>query len=132
VALLDREVTPAQYNLERIRRSDVQALLRRVTVRPAPEFSAAFPREVPCRVTVYLRTGETLFREKRSYPGSLNSPLPWAAVEEKFHRLAEGCADRQLRDAIVSALANLERIQISELTAILGRVKGPPAGRKAA
>jgi hypothetical protein len=36
-----------------------------------------------------------------------------------------------LRDAIVSALVNLEQIQISELTAILGRVKGPPAGRKA-
>src|SRR5215831_9986780 len=50
VALLDKEVTPVQYNPERIRRSDVQALLRKVTVRPAPEFSAAFPREVPCRV----------------------------------------------------------------------------------
>ena len=132
VALLDKEVTPAQYNPERIRRSDVQALLRKVTVRPAPEFSAAFPREVPCRVTIHLRTGETLRREKRSYPGFLNSPLPWAAVEEKFHRLAEGCADRHLRDDIVSALANLEQIQISELTAILGRVKGPPADRKAA
>jgi 2-methylcitrate dehydratase len=132
VALLDREVTPVQYNPERIRRSDVQALLRRVTVRPAPEFSATFPREVPCRVTVHLRTGETLRREKRSYPGFLNLPLPWAAVEAKFHRLTEGCADRHLRDAIVGALANLEQIQISELTAILGRVKGPPAGRKAA
>jgi 2-methylcitrate dehydratase len=121
-----------QYNPERIRRSDVQALLRRVTVRPAPELSAAFPREVPCRVTIHLRTGETLHREKRSYPGFLNSPLTWDDVEEKFHRLAETCADRHLRDAIVGAVANLEEVQISELTAILGRVKGPPAGRKAA
>ena len=119
VALLDGELTPAQYNPERILRSDVQGLLRRVTVRPAPEFSAAFPQEVPCRVTVHLVTGEVLRKERRSYPGFLNSPLPWAAVEEKFHRLAEGCADRLLRDAIVSAVANLEQIQISELAAIL-------------
>lgn len=132
VALLDGELTPAQYNPERILRSDVQGLLRRVTVRPAPEFSAAFPQEVPCRVTVHLVTGEVLRKERRSYPGFLNSPLPWAAVEEKFHRLAEGCADRLLRDAIVSAVANLEQIQISELAAILRRVKGPPAGQKAA
>jgi 2-methylcitrate dehydratase len=132
VALLDGEVTPMQYNPERIGRSDVQALLRKVTVRPAPEFSAVFPQEVPCRVTVHLVTGEIRRKELRSYPGFLNSPLPWAAVEEKFHRVAEGYADRHLRDAIVSAVANLEQIQISELTAILGRVKGPPAARKAA
>ena len=34
VAILDRQVTPEQYRLERIGRSDVQGLLRRVTVSP--------------------------------------------------------------------------------------------------
>jgi 2-methylcitrate dehydratase len=124
VALLDGEVTPAQYALERILRDDVQTLLRKVTVRPADEFSASFPEELPCRVTIHLGDGQVVRKEMRTYPGFIKSPLPWNAVEEKFHRLAEPCADHVLRDAIVSAVANLDQIRISELTGLLGEVGG--------
>ncbi|HEY2384110.1 MAG TPA: MmgE/PrpD family protein [Terriglobia bacterium] len=131
VALLAGEVTPAQYTAERIGRSDVQALLRKVTVRPALQFSAAFPAEMPCKVLIQLAGGKTLSREQRTYPGFPDSPLPWDAVEEKFHRLTYLAADLAVRDAIVRAVANIEHLRISELMAVLGRVKGP-ADRKAA
>ena len=43
VALLDGEMTPAQYSEERLRRRDVQELLQRVGVHEDRELSAAFP-----------------------------------------------------------------------------------------
>ena len=124
VALLDGEVTPAQYAPKRILQDDVQALLRKVTVRPADEYSASFPEELPCHVTIHLGDGQILRKEMRTYPGFTKSPLPWNAVEDKFHRLAEPSADHFLRDAIVSAVANLDQIRISELTRLFDQVGG--------
>jgi 2-methylcitrate dehydratase len=132
VALLDGEVTPAQYVPERIRRNDVQTLLRKVTIRPAPEYSASFPQEMPCRVTVHLGGDQILRKEKRDYAGFLNSPLPWNVVEEKFHRLADPHADRILRETIVNAIANIDQICISDLTELLARVQTSSGNRKAA
>ena len=59
------------------------------------------------------------------YDQFLNSPLPWDAVEEKFNRLADPCADRVLRKGIVDAIANIDQIRLSELTELLGRVQRP-------
>lgn len=78
-----------------------------------------------------LAGGKTLHREQRSYPGFLNFPMPWGAIEEKFHRLTNRAADLAVRDAIVEAVVNIENIRISEFMAVLGRVKGPAANRKA-
>src|SRR5437868_8818632 len=47
VALLDGDVTPAQYKPERIAREDVQTLLRKVTVQPDENMSKRFPEEMP-------------------------------------------------------------------------------------
>jgi 2-methylcitrate dehydratase len=100
----------------------VQSLLRKVTVRALPEFSEAFPAEMPARICVYLRGGQTLRHEVRTYPGFFTTPLSWDLVEEKFHRLADPCADRILREAVVNAIANLEQIPISELMRLLEEV----------
>ncbi len=50
VALLDGQVMPEQYTVERITRGDVQGLLHKVTIRPSDEFSNRFPKEMPCRL----------------------------------------------------------------------------------
>ena len=119
VAVLDEEVTPAQYAPSRIARTDVQSLLRKVTVRPAPEYSASFPQEVRCRVAVHLNTGQAIHNEVRDYPGFHTSPLSWHAAEEKFQHLAQPHVERELCIAMASAVANLDQIRISELTSLL-------------
>ncbi|MGO8674014.1 MAG: hypothetical protein ACLQVD_21970, partial [Capsulimonadaceae bacterium] len=58
------EVMPEQYQAERIRRADVQALLRRIHIRENTAFSLRFPEEMPCRLTVTLRDGRRLVKEK--------------------------------------------------------------------
>jgi 2-methylcitrate dehydratase len=121
VAVLDGEVTPAQYEPERIARDDVQRLLRQVTVRPRPDYSARFPNEMPTRLVVHLRDGRTVEREKRDYEGFFTRPMPWQGVVDKFARLSAAHVGAPLRDEIVQAVSNLEGLQVRNLLALLAK-----------
>ena len=122
VALLDGELTPAQYVPERIAREDVQTLLRKVMVRPDDALNQRFPAEMPCRIRVFLTGSRVLRLEKRDYAGFYTRPFPWEQAEAKFERLAAPYAERQLLQAIVEAVAHLETIEVSQLTELLARV----------
>ena len=123
VALLDGEVTPAQYAPERIVREDVQTLLRKVNVRPDDAMSKRFPAEMPCRIQVFLRNGQVLSIEKRDYEGFYTRPMSWEKAEAKFASLAALYSDDELRHTIVEAIAHLETIEVQQLTDLLIRVR---------
>lgn len=120
VALLDGEVSPGQYTPERIRRADVQSLLRKVTIRPDDALSRRFPAEMPCCISLTLKDGSTLSIEKQDYEGFYTWPLSWEQAAAKFERLAAPYASADQRGAIVEAVAKLETIDIEQLTAALG------------
>jgi 2-methylcitrate dehydratase len=122
VSLLDGEVGPAQYAPERIRREDVQGLLRRVMVRPDEDLSRRFPEEMPCRIRISLKDGQTLEVEKRDYEGFFTQPMSWERALEKFERLASPYADERLRDSIARAIRHLEVVEVRELAGLLGQV----------
>ncbi len=122
VALLDGEVTHAQYAPERIAREDVQVLLRKVNVRPNDALSQRFPAEMPCRLRVFLTGSRILSLEKRDYTGFATRPFTWEQAVAKFERLASPYAERELRQAIVEAVACLETIDVSQVTELLTRV----------
>ena len=122
VALLDGEVTPAQYTPERIVRADVQALLRKVSVRPDDALSQRFPAEMPCRLRIFLTGGQVLHLEQQDYAGFSTRPFSWEQAEAKFERLAAPYAEKELRQAIVEAVAHLETIDVSQLAELLARV----------
>lgn len=115
VAILDGEVMPEQYAPERIPRDDVQRLLRRVVVRPRADFSRRFPDEVPAEVRVVLRGGRILEARRSDYEGFLTRPASWEAAVRKFERLAASFPS----SGITGAVANLESIQVAELTRLL-------------
>jgi 2-methylcitrate dehydratase len=119
VALLDGEVLPPQYEPARIRRGDVQALLRRVEVRPNDAYSARFPDEMPTSVTIGLRDGRSFRIDKTDYEGFHTRPMSWKAVVEKFTKLTEPFTSEARREAIIAAVAELERIRVRDLTAAL-------------
>jgi 2-methylcitrate dehydratase len=125
VAVLDGEVTPRQYEPERIGRPDVQGLLHRVVVRPSAEYDQSFPDEMPCRLTVVLDGGRTLVMEKRDYEGFYTRPMAWEVVVSKFERLSAPYAGASLRGEISSAVAGLEGIQVRDLMGLLARVRVP-------
>jgi 2-methylcitrate dehydratase len=122
VALLDGEVTPAQYMPERIGREDVQRLLRQVVVRPDPGFSKRFPAEMCCHITIQLSAGRTLTVEKRDYEGFLTRPMSWEQLAIKLDSLAAPYTDAAMRREIVQMVSELDTIQVSDLTRLLARV----------
>jgi len=122
VALLDEQVMPEQYTPERIQREDVQALLRKVSVRPVEEYSRRFPAEMPCRITLWLDDGRVLSKEKRDFEGYLTRPMRWETLLDKFERLSRSYTDAALRREIADAVAHLDAIPVNDLTRLLARV----------
>ncbi|HEY3248836.1 MAG TPA: MmgE/PrpD family protein [bacterium] len=122
VALLDGQVMPAQYVPDRIRRDDVQRLLRRVAIREDPDYSKRFPAEMPCRIEITLRDGRRLVKERTDYEGFYTRPMAWETVIEKFNRLSASAANEELRGAIVDTVSRLDEAQMTELVSLLARV----------
>jgi 2-methylcitrate dehydratase len=118
-AILDGNVMPQQYLPERITQPDVQTLLRKIQVRPNDEYTRRFPQEMPCKLTVTLRGGRTLVKEKRDYEGFITHPMSRETVAQKFERLAEPFTSAAQRKQILEAVIHLENIRVSELTKLL-------------
>ena len=120
VAALDGQVMPAQYEPERIVRSDVQSLLHRVMVVSNPEYSNRFPDEHGCRLTITLKDGRFFTKEKTDYEGFHTRPMSWTRVEEKFESLTDGVVGSSLRREIFDAVKRLDGIAVKDLMALLG------------
>jgi 2-methylcitrate dehydratase len=120
VALLDGEVSPAQYLSERIVREDVQSLLRTVIIQPDEALSKRFPAEMPCRIQITLKDGRTLGIEKQDYEGFYTRPLSWEKAVDKFERLAAPYTNVEQRMSIIDAVAHLETREVEQLTRLLG------------
>jgi 2-methylcitrate dehydratase len=121
-ALIDRAVGPEQLQTERIRRADVQDLLRRITVRPDPALTARYPQATPVRIAVTRCDGRRLTREQDDFHGAPSRPFTWARTVEKFHWLAESRADPRLRTAIIDTVDGLDHLPVATLTELLATV----------
>lgn len=125
VALLDGEVTPKQYESDRIVRDDVQSLIGRVRVRPSDVFSALFPQQLPSRVVIHLASGSTLRHEKHDYEGFHTRPMEWAAVGRKFDTLSSEFMSASLREQLKSCVLHLEDAEAEDLGMLLEAVAKP-------
>jgi len=119
VALLDGQVTPAQYDAKRILKQDVQDLLKKVTIQPDKSMSDRFPAEMPCRLDIELSSGRKLSIEKHDYEGFYTRRMSWDAVVAKFNSIASHYANEIQCAAIVDAVAHLEKNGIGHLTTVL-------------
>jgi 2-methylcitrate dehydratase len=122
-AILDNQVMPDQYLPERIRRKDIQALLRKVSVRPIDEFSHRFPAEMPARIQVRFNNGLVLTKEKMDYEGFLTHPMQWETVVKKFEQLSHAHLTGSLQYEIEQAVLHLESMPVRALTALLEKIK---------
>jgi len=118
-ALIDGEVGPEQYMPDRIARSDVQSLLRKVQVFPSEEFSKRFPDAMPCKITVQLRGGKNVARAVEDYEGFLNRPINMAQATEKFSKLTSKFIDAERKNRIVDAVTRLDHIKVRQLMELL-------------
>jgi 2-methylcitrate dehydratase len=121
VAYLDGQVMPDQYTPERIASSDVQTLLQKVHVEPVQEYSDRFPAEMACWIELETTDGRVFKIEKNDYHGFNTNPADWDVLMEKYKGLTTKI-DTDLADKIANTIKDIENVDISVLTDLLGQV----------
>ncbi|NGP88733.1 MmgE/PrpD family protein [Fodinibius halophilus] len=122
-ALLDEQVMPEQYEKDRIEADDIQTLLQKVEVSPKQEYSDRFPDEMPTKLTVHLKNGESHTIEKHDYEGFHTRPMSWETIIAKFEGLAEPFTSKELREQIVSIVQDFDQQSVNKLMKLLREVK---------
>jgi 2-methylcitrate dehydratase len=108
VALLDGEVSAAQFTPERLNEPVLRDLVARTKIVEDPALTAGYPNGIPNRVTVTLDDG-TVFTEEMAFPpGHDKNPLSDADLATKFHGLVDPELGHERGLAIWSRLMNLE------------------------
>ena len=119
-ALIDREMTNAAYDPERIQQKDVQELLQKVDVEEDDELTERFENgEMPAVVDIALGDDSTRHIEKDAFNGHPTNPMTWEQVEEKFVTMTEERYEEDRREEIVDVVENLEEHDVADLTALL-------------
>lgn len=127
VALIDGEVQPEQYALNRIAAPDVQRLLRRVTVIPESSLSARFPQRLPAELEVELKDGTVVSARREDYHGFHTNPFDWSAARAKFDRVSRTFITAAERAAIADVIATLDERPTTDLTKLLGCIRSHAA-----
>jgi 2-methylcitrate dehydratase len=119
-ALVDRQVTPTQFTMEKIMDPAIRAQLQKVGVIADPEIERVFPALQRVIVHIDTRDGRS-FNKQLDYPkGDPRNPLTDQEVEEKFSALAEGVLTDRAQKRVKDAIWNLERVgSVSELMSLM-------------
>lgn len=110
VALLDGEVSPAQFEPSRIARDDVRTLMQRVTSEEDKAYTADYPHRMGCRVVVELGDGRRLEKEASDYLGFSGRPMPWEGTVAKFRQLSADTVPPAQQSSLMEMVAQLERV----------------------
>jgi 2-methylcitrate dehydratase len=118
-AIVDRQVTPAQFEQDRIMDDTIRAQLRKVEVVADPEIEAVFPKLQRVAVTIETTDGRSLSKELDYPKGDPRNPLTDEEIEQKFDALATPILSDDARTRIKDAVWTLEEQEsISALMAL--------------
>src|SRR5438270_7849078 len=128
-AVVDRQVTPAQFEMKKIMDPVIRAQLNKVEVVGDPEIEKVFPALQRVMVNITTTDGRN-FSKQLDYPkGDPRNPLSDAEIEEKFRALAEGVLSAKAQNKLIDAIWNLEKAAlVSKLMALMkADIKKKPA-----
>ncbi len=109
-AIVDRQVTPAQFEPDKIMDPRIRGQLEKVAVTADPDIEAAFPELQRVIVTIATTAGAEL-TEQLDYPkGDPRNPLTDQEIEEKFDALAAPVLSDGARKRLKDAVWKLEKL----------------------
>ncbi len=119
-ALAERQVTPAQFTMEKIMDPQIRAQLNKVEVVADPEIEKVFPALQRVRVEI-MTTDGCSYNRQLDYPrGDPRNPLTDVEVEEKFAALADGVLSPNAQKKLSDAIWNLEKVgSVAKLMALM-------------
>ncbi|HLZ43965.1 MAG TPA: MmgE/PrpD family protein [Candidatus Sulfotelmatobacter sp.] len=119
-ALVNRQVTPAQFTMEKILDPKIREQLKKVEVVADPEIEKVFPALQRVIVHINTRNGRCFSKQLDFPKGDPRNPLTDREIEEKFSALAEGMLTDVAQKRVKEAIWNLERVgSVSELMALM-------------
>ncbi|HVO80682.1 MAG TPA: MmgE/PrpD family protein [Terriglobales bacterium] len=119
-ALVDRQVTPAQFGMKKIMDPAIRAQLKKVEVVADPEIEKVFPALQRVIVNITTTDGRSLHKQLDYPKGDPRNPLSDAEIEEKFAALANGVLSPSAQKKLKDAIWNLEKItSVSKLMALM-------------
>src|SRR5208283_272500 len=119
-ALVDRQVTPAQFEMKKIMDPTIRAQLKKVEVVADPEVEKVFPALQRVIVNITTTDGRNLSKQLDYPKGDPRNPLSDAEIEEKFRALAEGVLSAKAQAKLINAIWNLEKCaSVTKLMALM-------------
>ncbi len=119
-ALVDRQVTPLQFTMEKIMDRRIREQLNKVEVVADPEIEKVFPALQRVIVQIQTREGRTLQKQLDFPKGDPRNPLTDQEIEEKFAALAEGVLSQPAQKRLKDAVWSLERVgSVGDLMALM-------------
>ena len=128
-ALVDRQVTPAQFTMEKIMDPAIRAQLKKIEVVADPEIEKVFPTLQRVIVNITTKDGRTFTRQLDYPKGDPRNPLTDTEIEEKFAALAEGVLSKSAQQKLKDGIWNLERV--GSVSKLMGMMKADVRKRPA-
>ncbi len=111
VALMDGDVTDAQFAPERFQEPVLLELVAKIKVHRDAVLNERYPRGIPNRLTVTLADGRQMVREVEFPRGHAHNPMSDAEVEHKFRGLVEPRYGKERADRIQTACWKLDKLK---------------------
>ena len=108
-ALLEGSVGLNDFLPEKIQRPEIQALLRKVTVREDSAFTARYPDHWGCKVSITLKNGETSEKVVKDASGSVYSPLTDSQLQAKVRTCCQKY-DADWLNQLIDAILELDNL----------------------
>jgi 2-methylcitrate dehydratase len=110
-AIVDRQVTPAQFTQEKIEDPEIRAQLNKVEVIADPEIEAVFPELQRVVVTIETADGRSVSHQLDYPKGDHRNPLTDEEIEDKFDALTEGVLSEAAAKKAKMAVWQLDRLE---------------------
>jgi len=120
-AIVDRQVTPAQFTDARIMDPVIREQLQKIEVVADPEIEKVFPALQRVIVTITTTAGAQHTRQVDYPKGDARNPLTDREIEEKFAALADPVMSKDRQRKLIDAVWKLETID--SISGLMGLAK---------
>ena len=107
-ALLEGPVSPDSFTDDRIANPALRDIMSRMTLVEEPEFTARYPGEYNCRITVTGRNGQSHAAHTAWPKGHRNNPMSDSDVAAKFRNFAGGQLTAGQCDKALETIGHLD------------------------
>src|SRR5246500_992194 len=119
-ALVERQVTPVQFTMQKIMDPRIREQLQKIEVVADAEIEKVFPALQRVIVQINTKDGRSYTKQLDFPKGDPRNPLTDQEVEEKFTALSDGVLSAGAQRRVKEAVWNLERVSsVNELMELM-------------